>query len=339
MASTSTDLGSATARNSRFVPDLLNEEVEHRSSLEHTSRDTAQSPQQANNTQALTQLLGWFSVGLGVTQLLAPRALSRTIGISERHTTLMRCCGAREIVSGVGLLTQGSSPWAWTRVAGDAIDIALLKAAAREPDADPQRIAIVAAALAGISALDVYAGRALPSAAGAPTEIEVSETITIHSTPQQLYAFWRNLENLPRFMLQLKSVETTGATSSRWSAAGPAGTAVTWESEITADEPDTRISWATLPDSPVDHAGTVHFESAPGGRGTVVRVNMIYKAPAGRLGVGVAKILGREPGQQIRDDLRHFKQLIETGEIATTHGQPTGKRSLLGQATLGGRIQ
>ena len=123
-------------------------------------------------------------------------------------------------------------------------------------------------------------------------------------------------------MRHLRSVEPTGERTSRWTAKGPAGREVSWNSEITTDIPNQRISWRTLPDSELTHTGTVTFEPATNGVGTVVRVEMEYQPPAGAVGDTVAKLLGIDPQHQISDDLRRLKQLQETGEVATTQGQP-----------------
>src|SRR3712207_2571074 len=110
--------------------------------------------------QQLTQFLGWFSIGLGLTEILAPRALGRAIGVGENHTTIMRACGLREVANGLALLSQKSpQAWAWARVGGDALDLALLGAAARQPYADRRRIAAASAAVLGVTALDIYAGQ------------------------------------------------------------------------------------------------------------------------------------------------------------------------------------
>ena len=287
----------------------------------------------------LANALGWFSIGLGLAEILAPRALGRAIGVGE-HPALMRALGVREITSGLGLLSQrAGGAWAISRVGGDAMDLALLGAAARRPDADPARIAIAAAAVAGVTALDIYASRELARLqTEAPIEV-VRESLAINSTPQSLYTFWRTVENLPRFMGHLESVTATGERTSHWIAKAPAGMTVEWDAEIVRDDPNEGLSWQTVPGSEVTHEGTVRFEPARSGRGTIVRVEMHYRPPAGKLGVQIAKLFGEEPHLQIKDDLRRLKQLIETGELATTFGQSTGRRSLIGRATLGRRVQ
>lgn len=287
----------------------------------------------------LANVLGWFSIGLGLAEVLAPRALGRAIGVGDRPQ-IMRLLGMREIASGLGLLSQRSTQaWAWSRVGGDAMDLALLGIAARDERADPKRIAFAAAAVTSVAALDLYASRALSSVqALEPAEI-VSESRAINSTPEALYAFWKNVENLPRFMSHLESVTPTGERTSHWVAKAPAGMSVEWDAEIVRDDPNEGLSWQTVPGSEVTHEGTVRFEPDPAGRGTVVRVQVRYIPPAGKLGVQLARLFGEEPKLQIKDDLRRFKQLIETGEVATTLGQPAGRRSLIGRATLGRRMQ
>lgn len=287
----------------------------------------------------LADALGWFSVGLGLAELLAPRALGRAIGVGD-HPALMRAVGMREIASGLGLLSQrASSGWAWSRVGGDIMDLALLSAAARRADADTRRIAMAATAVVGVTALDIYASRELGRAElSAPIEV-IRESLAINSTPQALYTFWRTVENLPRFMGHLESVTATGERTSHWIAKAPAGMTVEWDAEIVRDDPDEGLSWQTVPGSEVTHEGTVRFEPARSGRGTIVRVEMLYRPPAGKVGVQIAKLFGEEPRLQIKDDLRRLKQLIETGELATTFGQPSGRRSLIGRATLGRRVQ
>lgn len=150
--------------------------------------------------------------------------------------------------------------------------------------------------------------------------VKVEQTVTIERNRQDLYHFWRNLENLPRIMHHLESVRVQG-NRSHWVAKGPLGTRVEWDAEIYNENPNEIIAWRSLPGSEVDTTGSVHFTPAPPGRGTEVRVVLKYNPPAGKLGATIAKLLGEDPRQQIREDLRCFKQLLEAGEVATTHGQ------------------
>jgi uncharacterized membrane protein len=161
--------------------------------------------------------------------------------------------------------------------------------------------------------------------------IRVEKAVTINRSPEELYSFWRNFENLPRFMNHLESVRVTGEKTSHWVAKAPAGTSVEWDAEVYNSKDNELIAWRTLENADVASAGSVHFEAASGGRGTVVRVVLKYDPPAGKLGAFVARLFGENPEQQIDEDLRRFKQLIETGEVATTEGQPSGRSASAGR--------
>ncbi len=154
---------------------------------------------------------------------------------------------------------------------------------------------------------------------------EVVRTVTVNVPRAAVYAFWRDFENLPRFMKHLESVTVLDSRRSHWIAKAPAGTSVEWNAEITSDEPDSRIAWRSVGESDVDNSGSVRFGDAPGGRGTEVQVSLAYDAPAGAFGKLIAKMFGEEPEQQIREDMSRFKCLIESGELATIEGQPTGE--------------
>jgi uncharacterized membrane protein len=155
--------------------------------------------------------------------------------------------------------------------------------------------------------------------------VHVEKTITIEKSPADLYQFWHNFENLPRFMDNLESVTTGGDGRSHWVAKAPLGSHAEWDAEVTADEPNQRIAWAAVAGSDVQNAGEVRFVPAPGERGTEVHVRLDYKPPGGKAGAMVAKLFGDEPGQQVGDDLRRLKQILEAGEVATTAGQPSGR--------------
>lgn len=161
--------------------------------------------------------------------------------------------------------------------------------------------------------------------------LRVEKSVTIDRPAGELYAFWRDFANLPRFMKHLAEVRVEDDDCSHWVATGPAGTTVEWDAEITLDRPDEMICWRSLPGAQVANAGCVRFQPAPAGRGTVVRVMFDYEPPAGALGAAVAWLFGEEPNQQVAGDLRRFKSIIETGEIPTTTGQPEGRRSAIGK--------
>jgi len=272
--------------------------------------------------------LGWFSIGLGLAEVLAPRTLERVLGI-KHHGFLLRVMGLREIASGVGILTgRRPSGWLWARAGGDVIDIAALGMALNSDTAKPANIGLACAAVAGITVLDIRCAQELSrnnDAALSARTIEVRNSIQINCSPAAVYKFWRNFQNLPRFMGNIESVDTLSDNRSHWCVRGPAGKRIEWDAEITEEEENRLIAWHSLTGAQVENYGSVRFETAPGGRGTYIKVHLQYSPPAGIVGARVAKLSGREPQQQIHEDLHHLKQIMETGEIITTKGQPAGR--------------
>lgn len=157
----------------------------------------------------------------------------------------------------------------------------------------------------------------------APVHIE--KVITINKPVDEMYAFWRKLENLPRFMDHLVRVEKTGELTSHWTARSPLGGVVEWDAEITEDIPNQKLVWRAQENADVKHGGFVEFKPAPRGLGTEVKVRMQYQAPGGKPAAFLAKLSGEEPAQQVASDLRRLKQLLETGEIATVEGQVSAR--------------
>lgn len=164
------------------------------------------------------------------------------------------------------------------------------------------------------------AQRAAEAVASAPVET----SITIGQPRQEVYQFWRQLENLPLFMRNLESVTDLGDGRSRWVAKAPLGLKAEWDAEIVEEIEGQMLSWCSLPGSQVETAGTVLFEDATGGRGTVVRVSLDYRVSG--IGQAVGKLLSPLTKQEVHMDLRRLKELLETGEIPTTEGQPAGSR-------------
>lgn len=161
-----------------------------------------------------------------------------------------------------------------------------------------------------------YAAAGMNTAGGATASskpIFVEHSIVIDRPAQEVYAYWRNLSNLPKIMSHLESVTELDERRSKWVAKAPLGTHVEWEAEIVNDKPGERIGWHSLPGATVDNAGSVQFESLPGGS-TRVHVALSYRPPAGALGAAVAKLFGEEPSQQIADDLQNFKTAFESGQ-------------------------
>ena len=148
-------------------------------------------------------------------------------------------------------------------------------------------------------------------------DVLVGRSVTIDRARGDLYAFWRDFQNLPLFMHNIRSVAIVDALHSHWVIEAPAGKTVEWDSKITEDEPGRVIAWESLEGASVRNGGRVEFLDSPDARGTVVRVTLTYDPPAGALGKLIAKLFHKEPKVQARQDLRRFKQLMETGEIAT----------------------
>ena len=275
--------------------------------------------------ESLADFLGVFSLGLGLAQVLAPATMSKICGIkdAEGNAGLMRALGAREISHGVAILSRQQPEKAlWSRVAGDALDLALLGKVMANPDNSRGRALFATANVLAVTALDVMAARQLSRQPhtiandGADKGIvRTKRSLTVNKSPEECYAFWRNFENLPQFMRHLESVSVLDERRSHWKAKAPAGATVEWDAETLEDRPNELISWRSTDDADVYNAGSVRFERAPGGRGTEVRVELEYKPPLGKLGSKVAMLFREEPGQQVMDDLRHFKQVMETGEI------------------------
>ena len=159
---------------------------------------------------------------------------------------------------------------------------------------------------------------------GGGNGINVEESITINRPVQELFEFWRRLENLPRFMHHLESVERLTETISRWRAKGPAGYTAEWNAEIINEIPNKLVAWRSIEGADVVSAGSVHFDDAGQGRGTRIRVRLQYSPPGGKAGAALARMMVADPRQQIREDLERFKQLVEAGEVARTDGQTRG---------------
>jgi hypothetical protein len=224
----------------------------------------------------LAQFLGWFSIGLGSTQLAAPRALSRIVGASADGLAprLMRLMGVRELTQGVGILTRPRpTAWLWSRVAGDALDLSLLALiAAKNRRA---RTAVPIANVVAVTVADVYESRFLSRRKGEPrSAMRIRKAVTIQRPRAEVEQAWQGASDLRR------KVEEAGA-------------------------------W-------------VRLEDAPGDRGIELTVEFDYDPPAGDLGAAVQKLTGRDLATQLSDDLRRFKQQVETGQVVRSEGTPEG---------------
>ena len=163
---------------------------------------------------------------------------------------------------------------------------------------------------------------------GGSAGVHVEESMIVNRPAAEVFRFWRNFENFPSFMRHLESVSQRDGGISHWVARGPAGTRVEWDARIINEIDDKLIAWQSIEGSTISTAGSVNFRETP--RGTEVRVHLQYSPPAGKLGAALAWLAGEEPGMQIREDLRRFKQLIETGEISKTAGPAFWRRHSAG---------
>jgi uncharacterized membrane protein len=300
----------------------------------------------ARDPDAYSKFLGWFSVGLGAIELVAPRAVARAIGLEPTPTWkgVLRFCGVREIATGAGILANPTSKeWVGMRIGGDALDLATLGVALTQSQR-PSRTLAATAFVLGAALLDLVGTERLAERRKAPTreharaaEPIVLRSITVDRPVNEVYAFWKDFTNFPRFMKHVESVETLGDGRSRWRATGPAGSRAEWTSEIVEDRPNELIAWRTVGESDLYHSGKVTFRAGPRDEGTVATVEMQYAPAGGRVGAALLKLFRKEPGQQVIDDLRRFKQVMEIGEVVQSDAsiapgvapaQPRGEREL-----------
>jgi uncharacterized membrane protein len=259
---------------------------------------------------SLARGLGWFSVGLGLAEMAAPRAIAKLIGVESKDmaTGTLRMLGAREIASGFGILTRPrrAGP-VWSRVVGDVIDIALLAWAMRAKRTNTERVAAALASVLGVTALDVYASRRLQRTYRRELKPVVRE-VTINRPTSEVYAQWRKFQEFPTFMKYVESVTDLGGGRWHWVTRLPTGQRVEWDAELVEDLKNEVIAWRAI--KGVNVQGFVAFDHAPGGRGTEVRVEM--RLGGGRLGAALAKLFA---APEVASDLRRFKQVMETGEV------------------------
>lgn len=271
--------------------------------------------------------LGWFSIALGVTELVAPRGLARFIGIEPdgKVPVVTRLFGLREIAAGALLLAKPTSPYGgWNRVFGDLIDLMTMSVAMKRGSTHRGRNVFALANVVGVTALDAYHGvRESRRKLGEP----VRRAITINRRPEEVYAMFKNFERLPEFMNWIESVEMIDEDLSHWRVKTPAGV-IEYNAETIEDVPGRKIAWRSMPDATVPNRGCVEFLDAPGGRGTEVLVEMQVAAPLGKTLASA----------EAKSDLRRLKQMLEVGEIvksdASIHkkphaAQPSGQGDVL----------
>jgi uncharacterized membrane protein len=282
----------------------------------------------------LAKGLGAFSLALGIPQILAPGRVNRMIGVRDdmKSRMWMRAVGVREIAAGVGIFSERRpTEWVWARVAGDTMDLALLGSALRNKSDQPARTLAATGAVVGAFTADLIDSLRLSRGHDSQDKqegpMQAKAAITIRRDRDELYSLWRDLESFPTFMAHVEEVRPEGENRWVWKARGPLGMDIEWTAEITEDVPSERISWRSVEGSKVPSRGTVQFVPAPGDQGTEVHIDISYDPPAGAVGEMFAKLFGESPQIQLKDDLRRFKQIVETGEVIRSDGSPEGQLS------------
>jgi uncharacterized membrane protein len=279
--------------------------------------------------QRLARALGWFSVGLGLTQLVMPRGVARVIGVRAEPNWL-RVLGLRELANGIAILAQPRpSPSALqARVAGDAIDLGLMASAWNARSTDRVRLAAGAGVVLGVTALDILCSRRLSAALVVPRPLEIQTSIAIQSSPDKLYRFWRELSNLPRVFSHIDNIRV--AEGGRFHVEGKRmlGRSLAWDAQITEDVINQRLGWHTLPGALIAHSARMQFKPLSA-EGTLLSLQMRFEPLVPALVAPLARLLGDTPKQALKSELRRFKQWVEAGELATAEGPPAHGRALL----------
>jgi len=263
--------------------------------------------------------LGWFSIGLGLAELTTPDVIAKIIGVDPDGKTrnTLRFYGARELAAGIGILAQSNpAPWLWARVAGDALDISTMAKAATSGDTSRGKAIFALASLAGVTIADIVCAKQLSgqsqtsSDRSGQTSSDISSSIIVRCSAEEVYSFWRNFTRLPEIFDRLESVQDLDNRRSHWRLSLPMGRTLEWDSEVTEDRPNSRIAWRSVSSS-APHTGEVRFEPATGNRGTKVTVRMNWQG----LGSGLGKLFGLVPNQHVNIALHNLKQLLELGEV------------------------
>lgn len=281
-----------------------------------------------DTARKLASGLGWFSLGLGAAQAIAPGRINALIGVPDtgRNRLLQRLFGAQELAMGMGIFSvpRRDLPIA-SRVAGDVVHVTLMGVSLGSDRTNKARASATLASLLGVTVLDAVTAASLRSEAASGEHAQhVTYATTISRPVGEVYAFWRDFSNLPTFMRHLVSVDVIAETRSRWTATAPAGRTVEWDAEIVEDRPNEMISWRSTGDADVANEGTVRFVAAPANQGTEVRVTMNYTPPFGEIGAVVALLAGEDPKQQLQEDMLRLKSVLELGEVVRSAGTVEG---------------
>jgi uncharacterized membrane protein len=286
------------------------------------------------NPERFANALGYFSIGLGLSEVAATDSLANMIGLADTRLRLLKALGLREIANGLAILAAPLRPqWMWSRVAGDTIDLSLLASALASPRSSRGRLMAATAAVAGVTLLDVFCARLLSLNGyqhvnrrwlSGGRGLRLQRSIAINSAPDRLYRFCREFSNLPQIIGYADSVSEIGNQRLRWRAEGPAGQAMEWDTRIIEDRPNELISWCSANSAPIEHGGSIRFLPRQDSHGTIVRVEVLHRPLKGTMS-SFLRMLGSRPEFYVAEGLRRFKALIETGEIPTTRGQSSGR--------------
>lgn len=247
-------------------------------------------PASATTYHQIAKGLGWFSIALGAAEIAIPETIAMFAGLRNEPRTrrLLRSplFGPREIAAGIGILSQPNpAKWMWGRVAGDVLDLGAMAAGLISPRNRRGRLTAALLAVMGVTAVDYICAQQLSRASDGVERkrrehhgylASASRSIWVNRLPAEAYNYWKNIENLPRFMHHVESVQDLGGGKSRWRAKGPLGKSIEWTAQTVDDQPDGKIGWKTVEGSSVHNCGAVTFEAGPGGRGTIVRVELDY---------------------------------------------------------------
>ena len=280
-------------------------------------------------THRLARALGWFSVGLGLTELLGGEQLDETFGTRDRRN-LFRAFGLRELITGVGILLPGrpTAPWLWARVAGDVLDLAALGESTRLKRARRDNLAAAIIAVTGVTAVDVFCawqltgkGSSDRDEAGAEDDQpHVKRSLTVDAPANTVRRLWEEGGTFSQIMGHLAEVHPTGEGRARWTTHGPLGETLTWDTEMVtttavANGSADSLCWRSLSGAKVPNEITLRLRPAPVGQGTEMHLGLRFEPPGGALGKGVAKLFGALPGVLAMKALARAKALLEAGEI------------------------
>ena len=293
------------------------------------------------NAAATARRLGQFSLGLGLAEAVAPRALARALGVRERPLLTRTAYGLREIAVGVGLLTTGAPSWVWARVAGDVFDLATLAAALGAPKAKRGRIVLAAAGVAAVTALDVRTALALgrrpgledgasswkgATAPGVPAGARrIVGSVRVERPPDEVYRAWRDPLTVARMVEPYLEVDAQSPDLARLRVRGPAGAVARWSWDVPEERAPTGAAagfmrFRTLEGATVRSDGTARLRPADGGRATDLEVEARFETPLGAAADAVWTLAGRVPQAALEDVLERFKRLVESGEAPTSSG-------------------